>query len=123
MPHTEASPLIIENVIDTQRTTLGSAGGVEQRHRTTLGGAEEGATLTGRRVHDGLEVVDPLVEGRDRPTGSDRPVPRLSHRTSRENDARRPNSAVHRGLSQYWSTSDTNPGTNTMSDGPSPTTW
>ena len=56
-------------------------------------------------------------------TGSDIPVPRLSNRTRRENDARRSKPSTRSGSSHASSTCETQPGTYTRSTGPSPTTW
>ena len=55
-------------------------------------------------------------------TRSDRPVPRLSNRIRRENDASRVSSRASVGSSQKTSMFDTQPGTSTKSIGPSPTT-
>jgi hypothetical protein len=58
-----------------------------------------------------------------RPAGrSDNPVPRLSKRISRENDASRFRKWAERGSSQSSSRCETKPGTSTRSNGPSPTT-
>ena len=56
-------------------------------------------------------------------TGSDRPVPRLSNRISRENEARRSRNLASPGSSHISSMLETHPGTYTRSNGPSPTTW
>src|SRR4029450_1646977 len=56
-------------------------------------------------------------------TGSDRPVPRLSNRMSRANEARRSRNLASPGSSHISSILETHPGTYTRSNGPSPTTW
>ena len=56
-------------------------------------------------------------------TRSESPVPRLSKRMSRANEAMRSICGPMNGISQATSTWETNPGTITMSSGPSPTTW
>lgn len=53
---------------------------------------------------------------------SERPVPRLSKKINRENDARRPSSPAKNGKSHDASTWEMKPGTYTKSKGPSPTT-
>ena len=55
-------------------------------------------------------------------TRSDMPVPRLSNRMSRENEARRARDGANDGSFQISSICVTNGGTNTRSNGPSPTT-
>src|SRR5438445_3772085 len=56
-------------------------------------------------------------------TRSDRPVPRLSKKTSLEKEARRRRNRASDGSSQKCSTCETKPGTNTRFKGPSPRTW
>jgi hypothetical protein len=56
-------------------------------------------------------------------TRSDMPVPRLSKAISREIAASRRHSVEKGGVVQPSSTSETNPGTKTTSNGPSPATW
>jgi hypothetical protein len=56
------------------------------------------------------------------PTRSDMPVPRLSKRISRANDPTRSMNAARPGIAVSISTWLTNPGTKTMSNGPSPLT-
>ena len=55
-------------------------------------------------------------------TGSESPVPRLSNRISRENEASLSRNLAMRGSAHCRSRCETNPGTNTRSSGPSPTT-
>jgi hypothetical protein len=55
-------------------------------------------------------------------TRSDSPVPRLSNRISRENEASRRRKSAAAGTSQVVSTFETKPGTITRSRGPSPIT-
>ena len=56
-------------------------------------------------------------------SGSDNPVPRLSHVIKREYDAKRSRIAATPGISQGCSTLDTNPGTKIRSNDPSPMIW
>jgi hypothetical protein len=56
-------------------------------------------------------------------TGSERPVPRLSNRITRENDARRSTNRAIGRTSHMASTLETHPWTHTRSSGPSPTIW
>jgi hypothetical protein len=56
-------------------------------------------------------------------TRSERPVPRLSNRMSRENDARRERNRAKSMFFQKYSRCETQPITKTRSIGPSPTTW
>ena len=56
-------------------------------------------------------------------TRSERPVPRLSNRITRENEASRVKNRTSAGSSQNTSMFETHPNTKTMSRGPSPTTW
>src|SRR4029453_9493498 len=53
-------------------------------------------------------------------TGSDRPVPRLSNRMSRANEARRSRNLASPGSSHISSILETHPGTYTRPNGPSP---
>ena len=59
----------------------------------------------------------------DSGTRSESPVPRLSNRISREKLASRSKKRAIVGSSQAASTWETQPGTQTRSRGPSPTTW
>ena len=63
------------------------------------------------------------VGSADSGTRSERPVPRLSNRTSREKAASRSKKRAMVGSSQAVSTWDTQPGTQTRSTGPVPITW
>ena len=64
------------------------------------------------------------VGSRSPATLSDRPVPRRSNSSSRPRSASARNTAARGGHSQAISMFDTKAGTaNTMSTGPSPTTW
>ena len=56
-------------------------------------------------------------------TGSDSPVPRLSNRISRENEASRLRNRANDGSFQKYSRCDTHPITKTRSTGPLPQTW
>ncbi len=56
-------------------------------------------------------------------TGSERPVPRLSNRISRANDASREKKRACSGSSHWYSRWEANPGAKIRSRGPSPTTW
>jgi len=53
---------------------------------------------------------------------SDMPVPRLSKRMTRQNEARRRKNALWSGDAQAASTFETKPGTNSKSSEPSPKT-
>ena len=55
-------------------------------------------------------------------TGSESPVPRLSSRIKRQKDVSRRRNLANDGSSQAFSTCETQPGTRTRSNGPSPTT-
>jgi hypothetical protein len=54
---------------------------------------------------------------------SDIPVPRLSNKIRRQNDASCWKNLLRTGDVQFASTFDTKPGTKTTSIGPLPTTW
>jgi hypothetical protein len=56
-------------------------------------------------------------------TRSESPVPRLSKRISRVNEASRARNRAQAGSSQKTSMFETQPGTSTRSRGASPTTW
>lgn len=56
-------------------------------------------------------------------TRSDKPVPRLSNKINRENDASRRKNRANGGHYHATSKFDTGEGENTRSNGPSPTTW
>ncbi len=56
-------------------------------------------------------------------TRSDRPVPRLSKMITRANSASAAKKRAPSGSSQVNSTFENDPGVQTRSTGPSPTTW
>ena len=97
--------------------------GEEAAHRAALRDAEQHGAPRADGVEHRAHVVHPLLERRQRVTGSDRPVPRLSKRISRENDASRLRNRAKDGSFQKYSRCETQPMTKTRSSGPSPHTW
>jgi hypothetical protein len=79
--------------------------------------SELAASITARTSSMRVSMLGMLA------TRSDRPVPRLSKRMSRQKDARWLRNPATAGCSQKTSMLDTQPGTSTRSVGPSPTTW
>ena len=76
--------------------------------------SEPDASITARRSSIRVSSVGKL------PTRSDIPVPRLSNRIRRQNEAKRRKKAARLGISQANSTCETNGGVKTRSNGPSP---
>ena len=94
-----------------------NASGAPSDAPNTTARSEPAASITARTSSTRCSSVGTSV------TGSDRPMPRLSNRMTRENRASRSKSRANAGLSQVSSTCERKPATKTTSCSPSPTTW